>query len=68
MRLQEMRQALTTAAELDLVAGLHGERQVLLTRIVDLAESGDEEVGEAAAMALSDAKAFLRRLAPELTQ
>ncbi|MBE7733011.1 hypothetical protein [Devosia faecipullorum] len=68
MRLQEMRQALTTAAELDLGTGLHGERQVLLTRIAALAESGDEEAGEAAAMALADAKAFLRRLAPELTQ
>ena len=67
MRLQEMRQALTTAAELDLEAGLHGERQVLLTRIAGLAESGDEAAGPAASMALADAKAFLRRLAAELT-
>ena len=68
MRLQEMRQALVTAAELDLEAELHGERQALLDRIADLAETGREEAGDPAVLALSDAKVFLRRLAPELTQ
>lgn len=68
MRLQEMRQALVTAAELDLEAELHGERQALLDRIADLAESGREDAGDPAVLALADAKAFLRRLAPELTQ
>ncbi|ODT67157.1 MAG: hypothetical protein ABS75_24295 [Pelagibacterium sp. SCN 63-23] len=66
MRLQEMRQALHTAADLDLDESLHGERQGLLLRIEALADSGREEGGAGAATALADAKAFLRRLGSEL--
>ena len=66
LRLQEMRQALETAAEMDLEPQLHLERQALLATITDQAESGREDVAEAASASLAEAKAFLRRLAPAL--
>lgn len=66
-RLQEMRQALTTAADLELGSALEAERQALLTRIGTEADSHAEDIDHAAASALADAKAFLRRLAPSLT-
>lgn len=66
LRLQEMRQALETAAELDLGNGLHAERRDILARIAAQAESGREDMAEVAAATLAEAKTFLRRLAPEL--
>jgi hypothetical protein len=68
MRLQEMRQALETAADLDIEAVLHEERSGLLEALAELAEGGREDVGEAASQVLGECKAFLRRLAPHLTQ
>ncbi len=68
MRLQEMRQALSTAAELELGEALHMERRNLLGRIGDLADSGQEDVGGFAAETLAEAKSFLRRLAPALAE
>lgn len=66
MRLQEMRQALETAADLELEAALHDERRILLDRIAAQAESGQEMVIATASSALAEAKAFLKRLAPEI--
>jgi len=68
MRLQEMRQAFETASALDIDAALHDERGSLLEALAELAESGREDVGDAASHVLAECKAFLRRLAPHLTQ
>ncbi|WP_137153261.1 hypothetical protein [Devosia sp. FKR38] len=67
-KLQEMRQALLTAADLGLPAELEAERVALLARIVDIADgdaaAGTEaEIGARADTALTQSKAFLRRLA-----
>ncbi len=66
MRLQEMRQALETAADMEIGAELHEQRAMLLAQIADHAESGREDIAEAASATLAAAKAFLRRLAPAL--
>ena len=66
MRLQEMRQALETAAELEIGAVLQDERRALLTRLTEQAESGREDAAETASATLAEAKAFLKRLAPTL--
>lgn len=66
MRLQEMRQALETAAELALGDALHAERQALLDQLAGQAESGREDIAESASVTLAEAKLFLRRLAPAL--
>ncbi|MFD1254308.1 hypothetical protein ACFQ30_15630, partial [Devosia equisanguinis] len=63
LRLQEMRQALTTAADLDLPPDLHNERQGLLDRLAELAESGREDLAGDSSTALAAAKTFLKRLA-----
>ncbi len=68
MRLQEMRQALETAASLDLSDVLHAERLNLLSRIATQAESGREDVVAEAGIALAEARNFLKRLAPELAE
>ena len=67
MRLQEMRQALETAAEMDLGPALHQERQALLAQIAEQAESGREDIADIASATLAEAKAFLRCLAPALS-
>ncbi|WIY52488.1 hypothetical protein O9Z70_13630 [Devosia sp. YIM 151766] len=66
MRLQEMRQALETAADLEIGAVLQDERRALLARLAEQAESGREDVAETASATLAEAKAFLKRLAPTL--
>jgi hypothetical protein len=62
-RLQEMRQALMTAEDLDLPAGFDATRQSLLVRIANLADGHDESIEAAASEVLGEAKAFLRQLA-----
>ncbi|WP_052715892.1 hypothetical protein [Devosia chinhatensis] len=67
MRLQEMRQALATAATLTLDAPLHDEREMLLATIADYAESRVEVIDAGASAALAEARLFLKRLAPGLS-
>ena len=67
-KLQEMRQALMTAADLELGATHEAERLALLARIVAVADSGpvypeDDDVEAKASTVLAEAKQFLRRLA-----
>jgi hypothetical protein len=62
-KLQEMRQALTTAMDLELPVDLDDERLRLLGRIIALADGHDESIDSAAAAVLAQAKDFLRRLA-----
>ncbi|UJW83918.1 hypothetical protein [Devosia sp. SL43] len=62
-KLQEMRQALMTAVDLELPGNLDGERLSLLERIIVLADGHDENIDSAAAAVLAQAKDFLRRLA-----
>lgn len=64
LKLQEMRQALTTAAELPIGPTLHAEREALLGAVSDLADSQRPEAG--AAEMLRQAQAFLTRLRPVL--
>ncbi len=66
LRIQEMRQALETAAELDIEPNLHAERLALLDALAEQAESGREEMVHAAGETLKTCRAFLKRLAPVL--
>lgn len=61
-RLQEMRQALAEAANLDLSAALDTDRRALLSQITALADGYDEAIEAPAADALRDARDYLRRL------
>ncbi len=65
MRLQEMRQALETAADLELDADQDAQRCDLLAHIAGIADSGQEDNGEAADV-LAKAKKFLRLLGETL--
>jgi precorrin-6B methylase 1 len=62
-----MRRALETAAELDIRAALHEERLALLERLTAQGESRREDTAEEASRTLKECRAFLKRLAPELT-
>jgi hypothetical protein len=64
LKLQEMRQALTTAAELSIGPALQAEREALLAELSNLADSQRPEAG--AAELLSQARDFLTRLRPVL--
>ena len=64
--LQEIRQALETAAGLELSADQHGERRALLHRVALDADSLAADVTAAAQDVLADGKAFLRGLADTL--
>ncbi|MVT00366.1 hypothetical protein [Devosia marina] len=64
--LQEMRQALVTAANLDVPAELHQRRLGLLQRVGDEADSDDKDATGAAQAVLADGKAFLKSLAAVL--
>ncbi|MFD2647486.1 hypothetical protein ACFSX5_06705 [Devosia albogilva] len=64
LKLQEMRQALTTAAELSIGPALQAERAALLAELSNLADSRRPEAGAAAL--LSQARDFLTRLRPVL--
>lgn len=64
LKLQEMRQALTTAAGLPIGDSLHEERIALLGRITERAESSDPDAG--AEILLREARDFLARLRPIL--
>ena len=66
-KLQEMRQALTAAANLDLLSAVHATRQALLDRIVLLADGHEDSIDGAAAAVLSEARAFLGELARAAT-
>ena len=67
MLLQEMQQALQTAAGLDISPDQHVQRQKLLELVEAEAESGAQDLTNSAQRALNEAKNFLRGLAPELT-
>ena len=60
--LQELRQALDTAATLDIPDALHAERQALLFRVEAEAESGADDVTVTAQAVLNEGKGFLRGL------
>jgi hypothetical protein len=62
-KLQEMRQALIEADDLDLAPVLEADRQALLRRIVDLADGHDDNIEHPAAEALNAAKDFMHELA-----
>jgi hypothetical protein len=63
LRLQEMRQALTTAEDLDLNPALHQERREILQTISTIADAQSEDAQAQAANALANAKNFLKNLA-----
>jgi len=62
LRLQEMRRALETAAELEIAETLHAERLALLATLSLLADSQREDVADEASTSLKDCRDFLRRL------
>ncbi len=66
LRLQEMRQALTTAEDLDLNPALHQERREILQTIGTIADAQSEDARAQAANALTNAKTFLKNLARTL--
>lgn len=66
LRIQEMRRALETAANLDLRADLHDERLELLGTLSAQGESRREDIADEASRTLKDCRAFLKRLASEL--
>jgi hypothetical protein len=67
LRIQEMRRALETAADLDIRPTLHEERMALLATLSSQGDSRREDVVEAASRTLKECRAFLKRLASELT-
>ena len=62
LRLQEMRRALVTAAELDIGEALHEERVGLLAEISKHADSRREDIGEEASRSLKACREYLRGL------
>jgi hypothetical protein len=66
LRIQEMRRALETAADLDLHARLDEERLALLDTLSSQGESRREDIADEASRTLRDCRAFLKRLASEL--
>lgn len=66
LRIQEMRRALKTAADLDLRADLHDERLELLGTLSAQGESRREDIADEASRTLKECRAFLKRLASEL--
>ena len=66
LRIQEMRRALETAANLDLRPALHEERLALLDMLSAQGESRREDIADAASRTLKDCRAFLKRLGSEL--
>ncbi len=63
LKLQEMRQALDTAASLEIPAEAHQHRLALFARVSAEADSGANEPTESSQEVLNDGKAFLRSLA-----
>lgn len=63
LKLQEMRRALVEAAELALPGDIEADRQVLLERIVTLADSHADSVDLPSQDVLAEAQDFLRTLA-----
>lgn len=64
--LQELRQALVTAASLDIAPSAHEERRMLLARVSAEADSRASDVTTMAQDLLSEGKGFLRGLADSL--
>jgi len=64
--LQEMRQALDTAASLGIPDELHEKRRVLLARVGDESDCGSTDVTSSAQAVLADGRAFLKGLAAVL--
>ncbi|WEK04679.1 MAG: hypothetical protein P0Y65_21330 [Candidatus Devosia phytovorans] len=62
-KLQEMRQALIEADDLELTPSLDASRQTLLGRIVTLADGHENNIDRAADDVLAEANGFLRQLA-----
>lgn len=65
-KLQEMRQALMAAADLDLLVENHAARQLLLDRIAALADGHDDHIDGPANAALIEATAFLNDVAGQI--
>jgi hypothetical protein len=66
LRVQEMRRALVTAAELDIHPALHDERLALLDTLSAQGDSQREDIADEASRTLKECRAFLKRLASEL--
>ncbi|MCP8888453.1 hypothetical protein [Devosia ureilytica] len=64
--LQELRQALETAAGLDISPHQHEQRRVLLERVGGEADSRADDVTATAQVVLGEGKSFLRGLAASL--
>ncbi|MCY1559450.1 hypothetical protein D9M68_964930 [compost metagenome] len=64
--LQEMRQALETAATLDISPAQHAQRRGLLARLSQEADSASRDVTDNAMTVLGEGKSFLRSLAATL--
>ncbi len=64
--LQEMRQALETAATLDISPAQHAQRRGLLARLSQEADSASRDVTDTALAVLGEGKSFLRSLAATL--
>jgi hypothetical protein len=62
LRVQEMRSALVTAAELNISDALHQDRLALLERLAALADGQREDIGDEVSQTLKNCREFLRRL------
>ncbi len=67
LRIQEMRQALQTAAELEIEEAEHHKRRKLLTELSEHAEGGREEMVLNAGETMKKAKNFLKNLATKVS-
>ena len=66
LMLQEMRQALETAASLEISSDQHDRREALLRQVGQEADSGADDLTASGQRVLGEGRTFLRGLAPEL--
>lgn len=66
LSLQEMRQALETAASLDISEALHSQRRDLLRRVAAEADSGHAHASNTAQAVVAEGKTYLKSLAAVL--
>jgi len=67
LRVQEMRRALETAADLEIGRTLHERRLALLDTLNEQGESLREDISDEASATLKECRAFLKSLAPLLS-
>lgn len=65
--LQELRQALETAARLEIAADQHEERLALLARVAEAADGNETDVSATSQVVLGEGKTFLKSLATQLS-